>query len=77
MFVPVRKIMTCCADDIRFYGYPCRLPGKQEIPKHQWMHIKAKFGYEAVASFGSKQPVLYLIRMEPAEKPEEEIVYLG
>ena len=77
MFVPVRKIMTCCADDIRYYGYPCRLPGKQEIPKHQWMHIKAKFGYEAVASFGSKQPMLDLIRMDPAEKPEEEIVYLG
>ena len=24
MFVPVRKIMTCCADDIRYYGYPDR-----------------------------------------------------
>ena len=44
---------------------------------NQWMRVKAKFGYEAVASFGSKQPVLYLIQMEPAEKPAEEIVYLG
>lgn len=77
MFVPVRKIMTCCADDIRFYGYPCRLPGKQDIPKHQWVRIKAKFGYEAVASFGSKQPVLYLIQMVPTAKPKDEIVYLG
>lgn len=77
MFVPVRKIMTCCADDIRFYGYPCRLPGKQDIPKHQWVHIKAKFGYEAVASYGSKQPVLYLIQMVPTAKPKDEIVYLG
>lgn len=77
MFVPVRKIMTCCADDIRFYGYPCRLPGKQDIPKHQWVHIKAKFGYEAVTSYGSKQPVLYLIQMVPTAKPKDEIVYLG
>lgn len=77
MFVPVRKIMTCCADDIRFYGYPCRLPGKQEIPKRQWVRVKAKFGYEAVASYGSKQPVLYLIKMVPAQKPREEIVYLS
>ncbi len=77
MFVPVRKIMTCCADDIRFYGYPCRLPGKQDIPKHQWVRIKAKFGYEAVASYGSKQPVLYLIQMVPVAKPKDEIVYLG
>lgn len=77
MFVPVRKIMTCCADDIRYYGYPCRLPGKQDIPKHQWVRVKAKFGYEAVASYGSKQPVLYLIQMVPTAKPKEEIVYLG
>ncbi|MCI8559869.1 MAG: hypothetical protein HFH03_01910 [Dorea sp.] len=77
MFVPVRKIMTCCAEDIRFYGYPCRLPGKQAIPDHQWIRIKAKFGYEAIASFGSRQPVLYLIRMVPTAKPKEEIVYLG
>lgn len=77
MFVPVRKIMTCCADDIRYYGYPCRLPGKQDIPKHQWVRVKAKFGYEAVASYGSKQPVLYLIQMVPTVKPKEEIVYLG
>lgn len=77
MFVPVRKIMTCCADDIRFYGYPCRLPGKQDIPKHQWVHIKAKFGYEAVTSYGSRQPVLYLIQMVPTAKPKDEIVYLG
>lgn len=77
MFVPVRKIMTCCADDIRYYGYPCRLPGKQDISKHQWVRVKAKFGYEAVASYGSKQPVLYLIQMVPTVKPKEEIVYLG
>lgn len=77
MFVPVRKIMTCCAEDTRYYGYPCRLPAKQEIPRRQWVHIKAKFGYEAVASYDSKQPVLYLIQMTPTDKPEEEIVYLG
>lgn len=77
MFVPVRKIMTCCADDIRFYGYPCHLPGKQSIPKNQWVRIHARFEYESVASFGSKQPVLYLKQMLPAEKPKEDVVYLG
>lgn len=25
MLIPGRQIMTCCADDIRFYGYPCNL----------------------------------------------------
>ena len=25
MFIPVRKFMTCCADDMKYYGYPCKL----------------------------------------------------
>ena len=77
MFVPVRKIMTCCADDIRFYGYPCKVEKSTEVPIKKWVKIRARFEYEAVTSFGNEQPVLYLIDMEPAQKPEEEVVYLG
>lgn len=77
MFVPVRKIMTCCADDIRYYGYPCKAPAKTEIPFKKWIRICARFEFEAVTSFGNEQPVLYLKHMEPAEKPEEDVVYLG
>ena len=77
MFVPVRRIMTCCADDIRFYGYPCKLEGKQAMVKNQWVRVTARFEFESVASFGSKQPVLYLKEMTPTAKPEDDVVYLG
>lgn len=77
MFVPVRKIMTCCANDIRFYGYPCHLPDKKQISKRQWVKIRARFEFESIAAQGSKQPVLYLKEMLPAVKPQEEVVYLG
>lgn len=77
MFVPVRKIMTCCANDIRLYGYPCKITEKTEIPLKKWVRIRARFEFEEVASFGSRQPVLYLNHIEPAEKPEEDVVYLG
>lgn len=77
MFVPVRKIMTCCADDIRYYGYPCKVPEKTEIPLKKWVRICARFEFEAVTSFGNEQPVLYLKHIELAEKPEEDVVYLG
>lgn len=77
MFVPVRKIMTCCADDIQYYGYPCKLPKAQDIPKNQWVRVTARFEFEAVAAFGSKQPVLYLKQMVPTTKPKEDVVYLG
>ena len=77
MFVPVRKIMTCCADDIRFYGYPCKVDKNIDIPMKKWVKIRARFEFESVTSFGNEQPVLYLTHMEAAQKPEEEVVYLG
>lgn len=77
MFVPVRKIMTCCAADTRFYGYPCKTKGKVDCKKKEWIRLRARFEYESVTSFGNKQPVLYLVSMEPAEQPKEEVVYIG
>lgn len=77
MFVPVRQIMTCCAADVRYYGYPCKAEKKIEITKRAWVRVRVRFEYESLAAFGSKQPVLYLIDMEPAVQPEEEVVYLG
>ena len=77
MFVPVREIMTCCAEDVRYYGYPCKAEKKIDVKAKSWMQIRARFEYEAVSSFGNKQPVLYLIDMEPAAEPEDKVVYLG
>lgn len=77
MFVPVRKFMTCCADDMRYYGYPCKMERPTEFRNKEWVKIRATFAFESVAYEGSRQPVLYLSHMERAEKPKEEIVYLG
>ena len=76
-FVPGRMAMTCCADDVRYYGYPCKAEMKIDAKTKSWMQIRARFEYEAVSSFGNKQPVLYLIDMEPATEPEDKVVYLG
>lgn len=77
MFVPVRRIMTCCADDIKYYGYPCKAEKRVEIPKHKWMKFRVEFAYESFSGYGDRQPVLYLIDMEPTEKPVDDLVYLG
>lgn len=77
MFVPVRKIMTCCANDVRFYGYPCKLNKELELELKSWALIRAKMEFEYIPETGQEQPVLYLIDMKPAEAPEEEVVYLG
>lgn len=76
-FVPVRKIMTCCVDDIRLYGYPCKVAEGVEVPLKQWIRVRVKFAYESLEAYIPEQPVLYLIDFEPAEAPEEDFVYLG
>lgn len=77
MFVPVRKIMTCCANDMRFYGYPCKIENKAKIPLKKWVRVTARFEFEPMQPYGNRQPVLHLVKLEPARKPEEEVVYLG
>ncbi len=77
MFVPVRKIMTCCAADIRLYGYPCKIQNNQDVPMRKWFKVTARFEYESLNPGGGKQPVLYLESLSPTQKPEEEVAYLG
>ncbi len=76
-FVPVRKIMTCCAADIRLYGYPCKIEKGTSVPMKKWYTVNARFAYESPGPMQGEQPVLYLNSLEPAQKPEEEVAYLG
>lgn len=70
MFVPVRKIMTCCANDVRYYGYPCKITDGTKVKKNQWVHVRARFEYEAVMYPDRKQPVLYLEELTEAGETE-------
>ena len=77
MFVPVRKIMTCCADDVRLYGYPCKIPKVTNIQMQKWYCVRVRYSFEPTEPFAPEQPVLYLMHIEPAEAPEQDYVYLG
>lgn len=76
LFVPVRKIMTCCAEDIRYYGYPCKIMERTDIPLKKWVRIRARFEFEYTSASGNEQPVLYLIQIRLTEKPKEDVVAL-
>ena len=76
-FVPVRKIMTCCEADTRFYGYPCLVEKKINLRRHQWVKLRARFEYEQLPNNPKKNPVLHLIDLEPAVKPDPEVVFMG
>jgi len=77
MMIPGRQIMACCAEDIRFYGYPCKVKEKAQFEQRGWMRVRVRFAFEAVRRFAPKQPILYLLEAEKAQRPEEEVVLLG
>ena len=77
MFVPGRFAMTCCAADIQFVGFKCKYPKADEIAHKSWITITAKVKVEVAKEYRGKGPVLYPVSIEPAEKPEDELVYFS
>lgn len=77
MFVPGRFAMTCCIEDVQFIGFKCKYEGEQELPHRSWIHITAEVRVEFAREYRGKGPVLYPISIEPAEKPEDELVYFS
>ncbi len=77
VMVPGRFAMTCCIEDVSFLGLKCRYPDSKSIPHKSWIHITAQIRVEFAMEYKGKGPVLYPVSVEPAEKPEEELVYFS
>lgn len=77
VFVPGRFAMTCCADDITFVGFKCKYDKAAEIPHKSWITITAEMHNEFAMEYKGKGPVLYAIDVQPAEKPEDELIYFS
>lgn len=75
--VPGRFAMTCCIDDVTFIGFKCKYDKEHEIPHKSWITITAEIHVEFAREYKGKGPVLYPISIEPAEKPEDELVYFS
>ncbi len=73
-FVPGRFAMTCCADDIEFIGYPCTYDGAKELNQRDWITVTAKVGVKFHSIYDGKGPVLTAVKVEPAEKPLNDVV---
>ena len=71
-----RQIMTCCADDVEYFGYPTELPQAASIEENSWMNVTVRFDFKAPKRWMQKSPVLTLLYLERAQQPEDEFVYL-
>lgn len=82
-FVPGRFAMTCCADDVQFIGFLCKTDDKvgplkfDDLKSRSYITITADIRVEFYREYRGKGPVLYATSIEPAEEPEDKMVYFN
>ena len=70
-FVPGRNAMTCCVEDIRFFGFLCKYDRARSLKKGQWVTVTARIQWEKASVYDGEGVVLYAQSVEPAERPED------
>ena len=78
-FVPGRFAMTCCVQDIQFVGFPCRYDAYKTLKQRDWITLTAKVNLKYHPIYkgqtpDSTGPVLTAVKVEPAEKPLDDVV---
>lgn len=73
-FVPGRKAMTCCADDITFLGYICKYDKAETLKDKSWVMLTATITKEYWAGYKGEGPVLTAVSVEPASAPKNEVI---
>jgi len=74
-FVPGRNAMTCCADDIRFFGFLCKYPGVKSLRNGEWVHVTARIKWEHSPVYEDQGVVLYALEVESGLRPDDPLVY--
>ncbi len=77
VFVPSRAAMTCCEDDIAKIGFMCHHEGASKLKIDSWVTVTVTVRVQKSRKHEGNFPVLYAECVEPAEPPEEEVVYFG
>ncbi len=82
-FVPGRFAMTCCADDIAFIGFLCKVGENvgpvafESLKNRSYIYVTADIQVEYYREYRGKGPVLYATSIEPAPEPEDKLVYFN
>ncbi len=75
-FVPGRMAMTCCAEDMSYFGYVCNyslLPGFTPVNK-EYYKVTCEVHRRYWADYKGEGPVMDLISATPSKKPKDEVI---
>ena len=73
-FLPGRKIMTCCAQDIRFYGFETVNDLAITFNRHDYAKITVRVTREHSDQTGKEEVILHLIRFNKIQPLGEDDV---
>ena len=68
-----RHVMTCCEDDIQFSGLVCKSKEILGLKSRDWAVITSKMVIGEHKVYGGEGPILIAQKIEPAQKPEQEV----
>ena len=74
-FIPGRNAMTCCVEDIRFFGFLCKYDRARSLRKGEWVTVHAAIKWEHANVYEGEGVVLYADQVEKAPAPEDPLVY--
>lgn len=74
-FIPGRNAMTCCEEDIRFFGFLCKYDRVRSLKKGEWVNVTAEIHWEASKAYDGEGIVLYATQVEQAERPMDPLAY--
>ena len=72
-FIAGRHVMTCCVDDIEYSGLVCKWDKAETLTQRQWVIVTASIEVRFNRIYGGRGPVLHVIDVKPAQKPEKEV----
>ncbi|MBQ7564897.1 MAG: hypothetical protein IJT16_13035 [Lachnospiraceae bacterium] len=75
-FIPGRFAMTCCAEDIQFFGFPCVWSNVKSLHDKEYVTVTAQIKGTMNREYGQETPILYASSVEKAQPAAEEVVYL-
>ena len=71
---PGRFVMTCCENDITFYGLIAHGEDMEQFTNRDWVEVTARMGIEEHEAYDGPGPVLYVESIARCEKAAQEVV---
>ena len=62
-FVAGNTVMTCCEDDLQFWGLVCHYEKAAQLKEGARVKIRGSVGFEFVPEYGEEEPVLYVAKV--------------